>query len=83
MPLYPYKCADCGHAFEEIQKFSDPPVERCPECGGKTEKQMGLSSFALKGGGWYRDGYTGGRRSSDEKKAVAKETKEKLIKETT
>jgi len=77
MPLYAYKCADCGYEFEEIQKFSDPPIEVCPECGGGAEKQLSLSSFALKGGGWYRDGY------SEKKKSVAKETKEKLIKENT
>ena len=77
MPLYPYKCASCDHEFEEIQKFSDPPIETCPECNGQVEKQMALGSFTLKGGGWYQDGYT------EKKKSVAQATKEKLIKETT
>ena len=75
MPLYPYKCTVCGHEFEEIQKFSDPLIEDCPQCGGKVKKQMALGSFALKGGGWYNDGY------AENKKSVAKATKEKLIKE--
>ena len=74
MPLHAYTCTDCGDSFEEIQKFSDPPLEKCIKCGSKLEKQMGAPSFALKGGGWFRDGYTSRESGSD----VAKRTKEKL-----
>ena len=36
MPIYEYRCQSCGKEFEEWQKFSDPPVEKCGDCGGKT-----------------------------------------------
>ena len=74
MPLHAYVCTNCGDNFEEIQKFSDPPLEKCEKCGGKLERQMGSPSFHLKGDGWYRDGYASKENGSD----VAKRTKEKL-----
>jgi len=75
MPLHAYVCTDCGDRFEEIQKFSDPPLEKCSKCEGKLERQISAPSFQLKGGGWYRDGYTSKENGSD----VAKRTKEKLV----
>lgn len=58
MPIYEYACTACGHTFEEWQKISDEPIRTCPSCKKrKVEKQMSLSSFQLKGGGWYADGY--------------------------
>lgn len=58
MPLYEYRCPDCGHEFEEIQKVSDPALTDCPQCGGgQVGKKIGRSSFALKGSGWYSDHY--------------------------
>ena len=61
MPIYEYRCQQCGHDFEEMQKFSDPPVERCPECGSlEARRKVSVSAFHLKGGGWYKDGYQKG-----------------------
>lgn len=58
MPIYEYRCPDCGHEFERIQSFSDDPVKECPSCGElDVRKKISLSSFALKGGGWYKDHY--------------------------
>lgn len=57
MPLYEYRCQSCGDEFETIQKFSDRPLTRCKKCHGKLEKLFSRSSFLLKGGGWYSDGY--------------------------
>lgn len=57
MPLYEYECEQ-GHRFEEIQKFADDPIEHCPTCDAKAKRLMSASNFALKGEGWYRDGYT-------------------------
>lgn len=74
MPIYVYECSKCGAEVEEIQKLSDPPLERHEPCGGKLSKKMGKSSFALKGGGWYRDGYSKRESGSD----VAKKTRESL-----
>lgn len=70
MPLYEYRCNDCGHEFEIIQKFSDPVKRKCPECKGKLEKLLSKSSFKLKGGGWFDQGYGSG--GSVEKKTAPK-----------
>ena len=48
MPIYEYGCQQCGHDFEEMQKFSDPPVERCPECGSlEAQRKVSVSAFHL------------------------------------
>ncbi|MBI5235261.1 MAG: zinc ribbon domain-containing protein [Deltaproteobacteria bacterium] len=68
MPIYEYQCVDCSHAFETMQKFSDEPIKVCPKCSGKNvSKLISQSSFTLKGGGWFKSGY-----SSCEKKEEVK-----------
>ena len=57
MPLYEYKCISCEKISEVMQKFSDPPLEKCEACGGSVSKLMSLSSFSLKGSGWYTTDY--------------------------
>ena len=57
MPLYEYQCKSCNNTFELRQKFSDAPASACPACGGEVEKLISQSGFALKGQGWYGDGY--------------------------
>lgn len=55
MPIYEYECNSCGHRLEAIQKFSDPPLEDCPECGqaAALRKLISAAAFHLKGSGWY------------------------------
>ncbi|MBN1141507.1 MAG: zinc ribbon domain-containing protein [Deltaproteobacteria bacterium] len=60
MPIYEYRCEDCGLVFEVHQKFSDPPVTACTACGAPVKKLISHSGFALKGGGWFRQGYSCG-----------------------
>ena len=57
MPLYDFKCTECEHVFEIIQKYTDPHP-KCEECGEPTIRIISSTSFALKGDGWYKDGYT-------------------------
>ena len=57
MPLYEYECDACGHHFERIQKFSDPPLEQCPKCGGAVHKLQSAPAFQFKGSGWYITDY--------------------------
>jgi putative FmdB family regulatory protein len=57
MPLYEYQCPKCEKVFDVIQKFSDAPLEKCEECGGPVSKLISMSSFALKGTGWYTTDY--------------------------
>ena len=53
MPIYDYKCSKCDHQFEVIQKFSDKPLKKCPNCNLNTvSKMVSAPSFRLKGGGW-------------------------------
>lgn len=59
MPIYEYECKNCGLVTEELQKFSDPPMRKCPACGGRVKKLMSMNTFHLKGGGWYVTDYAG------------------------
>ncbi len=65
MPIYEYGCRSCGHELEVQQRFSDPPLATCPSCGKDAlERLISLTSFQLKGGGWYRDGYGSSKPAS-------------------
>jgi len=57
MPIYEYRCDACNIQFELRQKFSAPPADRCPKCGGAVRKLVSAVSFSLKGAGWFGDGY--------------------------
>ena len=74
MPIYEYLCASCGFQFEEVQKFNDLPLEECPNCGEKSaSRQVSMSAFHLKGGGWYKDGYSGKSAESEKTEKSGKE----------
>ena len=68
MPLYEYKCEACAHRFERIQKFSDPPVETCPQCAGHVKKLLSAPAIQFKGSGFYITDY-GKSGSSTESKS--------------
>jgi putative FmdB family regulatory protein len=57
VPIYEYKCANCGEVFEAFQKINDQPLSECRFCRGKVEKLISHSSFQLKGAGWYLTDY--------------------------
>jgi putative FmdB family regulatory protein len=59
VPLYEYQCKKCKHKFEKIQKFSDRPIRKCPECGGPVEKIQHAPAVQFKGTGWYVTDYGG------------------------
>ena len=58
MPLYEYQCDACAHRFEVIQKFSDPPIDVCPKCGGTVKKLLSSPAIQFKGTGWYITDYS-------------------------
>ncbi|MDH3392585.1 MAG: zinc ribbon domain-containing protein [Desulfobulbaceae bacterium] len=58
MPIYEYECQKCKKAVEVMQSMSDKPLTSCPDCSGEMKKLVSSSSFQLKGGGWYADGYS-------------------------
>ena len=70
MPLYEYQCESCAKRFERIQKFSDPPIETCPTCGGKVKKLLSSPAIQFKGSGWYITDYAGKKPSADAKTAA-------------
>jgi|SRR5271157_5674828 len=91
MPNYEYLCKKCGHRFEEIRKFSDKHLKKCPECGGVLEQVISAPALQFKGSGWYVTDYAKKGAASTPSSASAssdgdngsKETKEsKDAKET-
>ena len=65
MPIYEYRCDNCGHQLEAIQKLSEEPLKACPQC--KTDslvKKISAAGFRLKGSGWYETDFkTGGKKN--------------------
>jgi len=60
MPIYEYKCSECGHRDDHLQKVSERPLKVCPACGRKTyKKQLSAAGFQLKGSGWYATDFKG------------------------
>lgn len=81
MPIYEYKCLECGTHIEKMQKISDEPLMVCENCGGKLEKQWSLSGFQFKGAGWYVTDYSSKLKDgSAEKKSDKGEKVEKAEK---
>lgn len=80
MPIYEYRCADCGQQKEFLQKVSDAPIAACPSCGSANfSKMLSAAGFQLKGSGWYATDFKGGskpasKESASESKADAPAT---------
>ena len=77
MPIYEYRCSECGHQDEFLRKLSEPPLSVCPACGKSTfQKQLSAAGFQLKGSGWYATDFkTTGKKpaaKSAESKAESK-----------
>jgi putative FmdB family regulatory protein len=72
MPIYEYKCKKCGKEFEMFQGIADPAVKSCRFCRGPVHKLMSLSSFHLKGSGWYATDYGGKKAPAGDKKVETK-----------
>ena len=74
MPIYEYKCQQCGLQFEKRQSVSDSPLATCEKCHGKLEKQWSLSGFQFKGAGWYVTDYAGKKTGPSEKSSSSEST---------
>jgi len=80
MPIYEYECEECGREFDVLQKITDPDVKLCKFCNGPVRKIVSMSTFHLKGSGWYVTDYGGkkvpaGKRSKDETKTSSASSK--------
>ena len=74
MPIYEYKCADCGVHIEKRQKVTDEPLTVCENCGGSLEKQWSRSGFQFKGEGWYVTDYSAKKGAGSEKSSSGEST---------
>ena len=77
MPLYEYQCESCSHRFERIQKFSDPPVQTCPQCSGAVKKLLSSPAIQFKGSGFYITDYARKDSSSSKSSDTKSEKAEK------
>ena len=82
MPLYEYECKKCGHRFERIQRFSDPLVKKCPECGGKVEQVLSAPAVQFKGSGWYVTDYAKKSSAGSSSKSESESKSDSTKKET-
>ena len=76
MPIYEYKCSDCLHQFEKIQKFGEQSIKTCPVCNKDTvSKLISAPSFRLKGSGWYETDF----KTSNKKNIVKNEKTNEVL----
>lgn len=75
MPLYPYRCTQCGHRFEKIQHFDSEPETKCPKCGGALERLLTAPGLQFKGAGWYVNDYAAKSSTSSEPASSSPESK--------
>jgi putative FmdB family regulatory protein len=59
LPLYEYRCTQCGYSFEKIQSFSATPETVCPKCQGELIRPVTAPALQFKGAGWYVNDYAG------------------------
>ena len=77
MPTYEYRCAKCGRHFDVYQSFSEDPLTKHEECGGKLNKVLSPAGIVLKGSGFYKTDSRSGSKRSHERSTEKSETKEK------
>ncbi len=89
MPIYQYKCSDCSHQLEALQKMSDDKLVDCPECKKPSlRKQLTAAAFKLNGTGWYETDFKNSgskpaaKKSSDQKAENTKSVSESKTKST-
>jgi len=77
MPIYEYRCEECGRQEEHLQKVSEKPLTKCPACGKKAYKKLlSAAGFQLKGSGWYATDFkTAGKKPAEKKVDLKTEAK--------
>ena len=77
MPIYEYRCRECGHQQDHLQKVSEKPLSKCPACGKKAYKKLlSAAGFHLKGSGWYATDFkTAGKKPAEKKVDLKTEAK--------
>jgi len=80
VPIYEYQCTKCGCRVEMMQKITDESLQTCPSCKGQLRRLMSLTSFQLKGNGWYATDYKD--KKQKKKEASAEKGEEKTEKKS-
>jgi putative FmdB family regulatory protein len=76
MPTYEYECQACGRQMEAVQRITEPPLVDCPACNQpRLQRLISGTSFILKGGGWYKDGYGSEKKPRTENDRIDRMTK--------
>jgi putative FmdB family regulatory protein len=70
VPLYEYECFLCNHRFERILRVAEASAVKCPKCGGKVRRLLGVPALQFKGSGWYVTDY--GKGNGKQSTALAK-----------
>jgi putative FmdB family regulatory protein len=65
MPTYGYRCSNCGHQFEIVQRITEEPLTTCPKCQGKLSKMLYPVGISFKGSGFYTTDYKGSGEGSE------------------
>lgn len=78
-----YKCADCGHRFEDVQGFHDDPHDTCPDCGGQVRRVIGNVGVTFKGSGFYRTDSRSDKKKTGTAPAAKTESKSETKSEST
>jgi putative FmdB family regulatory protein len=83
MPIYEYRCGECGHQDDHLQKISERPLTKCPACGKKAYKKLlSAAGFQLKGSGWYATDFkTTAKKPAEKKVDLKTEAKSEAKKE--
>ena len=79
MPTYQYACTECGHAFDQVQSFTDDSLTVCPVCQGRLRKVFNAVGVVFKGSGFYRND----SRSTTSSSTPAAESKSESKSEST
>jgi putative FmdB family regulatory protein len=77
VPTYQYACTECGHAFEQVQSFSDDALTECPQCRGRLRKVFNAVGVVFKGSGFYRNDSRSTTSSSDTSSSSSTTTEKK------
>jgi putative FmdB family regulatory protein len=80
LPIYEYQCTNCGRTVEEMQRITDEPLKKCPFCKGKLRRLISLTSFQLKGTGWYVTDYKDNGKKGKAAKPAKKPAEKKEVK---
>jgi putative FmdB family regulatory protein len=72
LPLYEYRCTQCGYRFEKIQSFSAEPETECPKCHGSLTRPLTAPAFQFKGAGWYVNDYASKSAPASESSSESK-----------